>query len=238
MAIRRLQGWVLFALVLPWILSACSSSTAYPKVGSCWTLGQSDCNRLQAIATKFPPRDEETEEAVTLGGVRIAQGIVFWVAEDYDFSMVQRISIPDFRDLTSKNANRSRTLPDDLAQHLHTSGIFIAVDRGGSSGSDAVLECAITKSYNRSVAFGGRDGLEFECEVVSNNRKVIATLIATIFGPAQMGLVQGGLVGAPLLNAMNNALDSSMNERIVHTLSLALDMMRKNFKGRFIPTMR
>lgn len=104
--------------------------------------------------------------------------------------------------MTVKNADESRALLDDVAQRLRKKGVFTAVSRGRSSDEDVVLECAITKNENRkNVIIGGGDQFEVECEVMSNDRRLVAALTATILR-AQVGFLQGGLVVGPIMNTL------------------------------------
>lgn len=224
MAIQNLQRSFLLATILPWILTSCA--TAYPKVG-CGALGQAQCLKLQSTAAQFPTR----MNAVVARGEEssINPGVLFWVAEDYDFSRVQRISIPDFRDMTVKNADDSRALLDNLAQRLREKGVFTAVSREKSSEADAILECAITRNEDRSNAIvGGYDRFEVECEVTSRDQKIIAALAATVHR-VQTGFLQGGLVGMAI-----GALNSSADKQMTAGLSEAVEMMKKNVKSQFV----
>src|SRR5437762_4517056 len=73
------------AATLPLILTSCFQH--YPKVGPCQALGQSECDNLQTIASKYPVRSADVPQPF-FGEKRFVPGVTFWVSDDFNFNTI------------------------------------------------------------------------------------------------------------------------------------------------------
>ena len=109
------------------------------KVHQLGTLDSKDYDRLQAAASQSPPKVGSNID-------NCVPHVVYYVADDYDFSRVRSIHIPDFRSLDEKADGRvTRNTADDLASLLLQKGLFDRVERLTPAGADMVLDATVIK---------------------------------------------------------------------------------------------
>jgi hypothetical protein len=109
------------------------------KVHPLGTLDTHDYDKLQAAASQLPPKVGSNID-------NCVPQVVYYLRDDYDFSRVRSIYIPDFRSLDEKTGERvTRNTADDLASLLLQKSLFVRVERFKQADADIMVDSTIIK---------------------------------------------------------------------------------------------
>jgi hypothetical protein len=109
------------------------------KVQPLGTLDSEDYDRLQDAASQSPLKVGSNID-------NCVPHVVYYVADDYNFSRIRSIYVPDFRSLDEKADERvTKKTPDDLAALLLEKNLFDRVERTKSTDADIELDTTVVK---------------------------------------------------------------------------------------------